>query len=39
MKSKKISDKAKAKRIAAIKGYHFTMGRVGHPEELPPDCI
>lgn len=39
MKSKKLLDKAKIKRIAAIKGYHFTMMRVGHPEQLPPDCI
>ena len=39
MKNKKLSDKEKAKRVAAIKGYHYKKMRIGPPEELPPECI
>ncbi len=39
MKNKKLSNKAKAKQIAAIKAHHYRKGMVGVPPELPPECI
>jgi hypothetical protein len=39
MKEKKLSDKAKAKQIAAIKAHHYRKGMVGVPPELAPDEI
>lgn len=39
MKNKKLSDKAKAKRIATIKAVHLRKGKLGNPEEPDPDFV
>lgn len=38
-KDKKLSDKAMAKRISAIKAHHYRKGRMGEPEQLGPDEV
>ena len=36
---RKNSEETIAKRIASIKAFHLRKGKLGEPEELPPDCI